>query len=121
IGGAYAYRLFKGGVSDPNDGDWYLRTTLEDDEDDATPQPQPEPEPEPAPEPEPEPEPQPEPQPGPEPLYQPGVPVYEGYVQTLLALSELPTMQERVGNRSWAGAPIRAGNGIWGRIRSTGH
>ena len=27
IGGAYAYRLYKGGVSTPSDGDWYLRST----------------------------------------------------------------------------------------------
>ncbi|WP_265518687.1 autotransporter-associated beta strand repeat-containing protein [Nitratireductor luteus] len=32
VAGAYAYRLFKGGVSTPADGDWYLRSTLTDDE-----------------------------------------------------------------------------------------
>gem|GEM_PF-751004 len=125
IGGAYAYRLFKGGISDPTDGDWYLRTTLEDDGDDgddATPQPQPQPQPGPQPGPQPAPSPAPSPATGEVGVvYQPGVPVYEGYVQTLLALSELPTMQERVGNRTWAGSPIHAGSGIWGRIRSTRH
>ncbi|WP_318909720.1 autotransporter outer membrane beta-barrel domain-containing protein [Shinella zoogloeoides] len=28
IAGAYAYRLYQGGVSDPTDGDWYLRSVL---------------------------------------------------------------------------------------------
>jgi fibronectin-binding autotransporter adhesin len=28
VAGAYAYRLYKNGVTDPNDGDWYLRSAL---------------------------------------------------------------------------------------------
>lgn len=28
VGGAYAYRLYQNGVTTPNDGDWYLRSTL---------------------------------------------------------------------------------------------
>ncbi len=28
VGGAYAYRLYRNGVSTPGDGDWYLRSTL---------------------------------------------------------------------------------------------
>ncbi|TIS51156.1 autotransporter outer membrane beta-barrel domain-containing protein [Mesorhizobium sp.] len=28
VGGAYAYRLYKNGVSTPDDGDWYLRSAL---------------------------------------------------------------------------------------------
>ncbi|MBZ9738665.1 autotransporter-associated beta strand repeat-containing protein [Mesorhizobium sp. CO1-1-4] len=28
VGGAYAYRLYKNGVSSPDDGDWYLRSAL---------------------------------------------------------------------------------------------
>ncbi|ARS26810.1 autotransporter-associated beta strand repeat-containing protein [Sphingomonas sp. KC8] len=90
--GAYGYRLYKNGITDPADGDWYLRSALLD----AGPG---------------EPEP---------PLYQPGVPVYEGYTQTLQALNELPTLQQRVGNRSWADATI-AGQGVWGRIDSARH
>ncbi|MFO1141627.1 MAG: autotransporter-associated beta strand repeat-containing protein [Amaricoccus sp.] len=47
---------------------------------------------------------------------QPGVPVYEGYPATLLALNGLPTMQQRIGNRYWSGqgnpASIDAGNGV---------
>lgn len=34
------------------------------------------------------------------PLYQPGVPVYEAYPATLLAMNGLPTLQQCVGNRS---------------------
>ncbi|GAA0609259.1 autotransporter outer membrane beta-barrel domain-containing protein [Paenochrobactrum glaciei] len=70
--------------------------------------------------------------------YQAGIPVYEAYPQFLLGLNNLPTMQQRVGNRYWknagnmviaqgadaveAYAPAReAGsltqtNGVWGRI-----
>ena len=89
VAGAYAYRLYKGGVSTPNDGDWYLRSTMSPVE--------PEPgNPEPGnPQPEPEPE---------LPLYQPGVPVYEAYPQLLLGLNGLPTLQQRVGNRYWSHA-----------------
>lgn len=90
IAGAYGYRLYKNGITDPQDGDWYLRSSLLN----------------PA-----EPE-----ESGP--LYQPGVPVYEAYVGALQALNGLPTLQQRVGNRAWAGAPTTAGTGIWGRIES---
>ncbi|RXT17802.1 hypothetical protein B5P46_28575 [Rhizobium leguminosarum] len=77
IGGAYAYRLYKNGIATPTDGDWYLRSAL-----DAA-------------------------DPASLPLYQPGVPVYEAYAQTLLGLNGLPTLQQRLGNRYWSGA----GNG----------
>ncbi|MFC5386310.1 autotransporter outer membrane beta-barrel domain-containing protein [Aquamicrobium segne] len=72
------------------------------------------------------------------PLYQPGVPVYESYAQSLLGLNGLNTLQQRVGNRFWSGdgnrviaqgadtiggyAPAEEagtyadGNGVWGRI-----
>ena len=48
-----------------------------------------------------------------EPLYQPGVPVYEAYPQALLGLNTLPTLQQRVGNRSWlnAGNPAPSNDG----------
>ncbi len=52
------------------------------------------------------------------PLYQPGVPVYEAYIGALQALNGLPTLQQRVGNRSWAGTPMAGGKGIWGRFES---
>ncbi len=73
------------------------------------------------------------------PLYQAGVSSYEAYPQALLGLNGVPTLQQRVGNRFWAGngnkvvaegadpigtpyaAPEEAGaaiegNGVWGRI-----
>ncbi|WP_088159684.1 autotransporter family protein [Achromobacter xylosoxidans] len=55
--------------------------------------------------------------PGAEPplLYQPGVPVYEAYASTLLHLSQLPTLRQRVGNRLYD--PADAGrNGVWSRV-----
>ncbi|HWW57263.1 MAG TPA: autotransporter-associated beta strand repeat-containing protein [Sphingopyxis sp.] len=90
IAGAYGYRLYKNGVATPQDGDWYLRSSLLNPT---------------------EPE-------NPGPLYQPGVPVYESYLSTLQALGGLSTLQQRVGNRSWAGTPATAGSGIWGRMDS---
>ncbi|TCQ71315.1 outer membrane autotransporter protein [Ochrobactrum sp. BH3] len=76
------------------------------------------------------------------PLYQAGVPTYEAYPQALLGLNGVPTLQQRVGNRFWAGngnkviaqgadpvgspyaAPEEAsvaieGSGVWGRIEGT--
>jgi fibronectin-binding autotransporter adhesin len=89
IAGAYGYRLFQGGVSTPADGDWYLRSALL-----VAPN---------------------EPQ---VPLYQPGVPIYEAYNQTLLALTDLGTLQQRIGNRQWAQADSGQPSGIWGRMQS---
>lgn len=93
VGGAYAYKLYQGGIPTPDDGDWYLRSTM------MTVDPEnPDPEnPDPG-----NPDPgNPEPPIGP--LYQAGDPVYETYPQLLLGLSGLPTLQQRVGNRYWAG------------------
>lgn len=88
VGGAYAYRLYKGSISAPGDGDWYLRSDL-------LPTPPPS---------------------GPSaPLYQPGVSIYEAYANVLQSFNKLPTLQERVGNRSWSDGGA-AGNGTWGRI-----
>jgi fibronectin-binding autotransporter adhesin len=81
IGGAYAYTLQKNGISTPGDGDWYLRSSLTNpvaaSTSSAT---------------------------SAGPLYQPGVPLYEAYSQVLLAMNELPTLQQRVGNRYWSDA-----------------
>lgn len=108
VGGAYAYTLQKNGISTPNDGDWYLRSSL------ANPDPgSPAPPPVPA-----------------GPLYQPGVPLYENYAQVLLGMNDLPTLQQRVGNRYWGGSDAMARSGVvtsqpggssapsavWGRI-----
>ncbi|WP_175500490.1 autotransporter outer membrane beta-barrel domain-containing protein [Bradyrhizobium sp. NFR13] len=102
VGGAYAYTLQKNGVSTPTDGDWYLRSSLINPPVSAPPGP----------------------------LYQPGVPLYENYAQVLLGMNELPTMQQRVGNRYWGGSDAMARAGValapgeasptptafWGRI-----
>nr|WP_083757435.1 autotransporter outer membrane beta-barrel domain-containing protein [Janthinobacterium sp. Marseille] len=58
--------------------------------------------------------------------YQAGVPTYESYPQTLLALSSLPSLQQRVGNRMWAEPDAsaaatrygsgKAGTGMWTSI-----
>jgi fibronectin-binding autotransporter adhesin len=47
------------------------------------------------------------------PLYQPGVPIYEAYPQTLQLLHALGTMRERTGARQWSS---EAGVGVWGRM-----
>lgn len=111
VGGAYAYRLYQGGIASPADGDWYLRSTLKKptlhvNAIDL-------------------------------PLYQPGVPNYEAYPQFLLGLNGLPTLQQRIGNRYWRGTntasseanrnPADSGatgtftetNGMWARIERT--
>ncbi|SDD16322.1 outer membrane autotransporter barrel domain-containing protein [Bradyrhizobium brasilense] len=82
VAGAYAYTLQKNGISTPADGDWYLRSSLVPSSDPAAPTPA-------APA---------------GPLYQPGVPLYENYAQVLLGMNALPSLQERVGNRYWAGS-----------------
>ena len=88
IAGAYGYRLYKNGVSTPADGDWYLRSALLNPVAPPT-----------------------------TPLYQPGVPVYEAYGQTLATLNAIGTMQERVGNRRWSSGSDGI-SGIWGRMES---
>lgn len=104
VAGAYAYQLYQGGASTPNDGNWYLRSQLTNPTSPTTPT---------------------------SPLYQAGVSTYEAYPQALLGLNGVQTLQQRVGNRFWAGngtsvgtpyaAPEDAsvaieGNGVWGRI-----
>lgn len=95
IAGAYGYRLYQGGTSSPTDGDWYLRSALVDPADPV------------------------DPDMPPPPLYQPGVPIYEAYGANLQALNGLSTLQQRVGNRSWAAGANAEGSGIWGRMEGT--
>jgi len=95
IAGAYGYTLQQNGITDPADGDWYLRSELVDDSPDI-----------------------------PEgPIYQAGVPLYEAYPQVLAALNTLPTLQQRLGNRYWstlAGTPgVVEQQGIWSRIEGS--
>lgn len=106
VGGAYAYTLQKNGIATPGDGDWYLRSSLIN----------------------------PPVSVPPGPLYQPGVPLYENYAQVLLGMNDLPTLQQRVGNRYWGGSDAMARVGaapataaaapaptaFWGRIEG-GH
>ncbi|WEX07775.1 autotransporter outer membrane beta-barrel domain-containing protein [Chelativorans sp. AA-79] len=105
VAGAYAYRLYKNGVSDPTDGDWYLRSALISD-----------------------PDPGPDPDEPTEPLYQAGVPIYEAYAGSLQVFNELGTIQQRFGNRSWsvlaqgADTPskeiwVAPGIGLWAEIQ----
>ncbi len=82
VGGAYAYRLYKGGTSTPLDGHWYLRSSLI----------------------------------AAAPHYQAGAPVYEAYAPVLLRLNDLETLQQRVGNRSWALNPNGTSGNAWGRV-----
>lgn len=70
VGGAYSYLLQKNGVSTPDDGDWYLRSSMTN-----------------------------QPTPIAEPIYQPAAPVIESYARVMLNLNELPTMQQRIGHR----------------------
>lgn len=107
VGGAYAYTLQKNGIASPGDGDWYLRSSMIN-----------------------------PPVSAPSgPLYQPGVPLYENYAQVLLGMNDLPTLQQRAGNRYWGGSDAMARAGVvppvpgvasptptafWGRIEG-GH
>ncbi|WP_333679962.1 autotransporter-associated beta strand repeat-containing protein [Dyella sp.] len=101
VAGAYAYRLYQGGTSTPNDGDWYLRSALINPSSstggggDPTPPP---------------------------PLYQPGVPLYEAYGAMLRQINTLDSLYERVGDRTWAGNTpatdaMTPGNGAWVRVQ----
>lgn len=108
IGGAYAYVLRKNGVSTPQDGDWYLRSSLIDDPGPGEPQ---------------------------QPIYAPTVPIYEAFAAILQEFDELETLQRRVGNRQWLGketiepaADVQGPSsgdksdriGVWARVKA-GH
>ncbi|WP_063582647.1 autotransporter outer membrane beta-barrel domain-containing protein [Achromobacter ruhlandii] len=94
VAGAYGYTL----QQDSGDGSWYLRSALTDPGSPQTGGGSP-----PA---------------APGPLYQPGVPVYEAYANTLMQLSKLPTLRQRVGDRRYD--PQGAGrNGAWARMEGS--
>lgn len=92
VGGAFAYTLQQGGAQDgsqgANDGNWYLVCHAPDPDtppvdptcQDTNSCPPP-----------------------PSTRYSNGAPVYEGYGQNMMALNKLPTLQQRVGNRYFAG------------------
>ncbi len=81
VAGAYAYTLRQNGVTTPNDGSWYLRSSLTNPVDPVNPI-----------------DPSRPVNPG-APLYQAGVPVYESYAQNLAMFNAMPTMQQRIGDR----------------------
>lgn len=109
VAGAYGYVLQK----ESSDGNWYLRSSLKDV---TVPGPGTDPAPgvptappggggEASPD-------------GPL-LYQPGVPVYEAYANTLLLLSQPSTLRQRVGNRQYDPADSRR-DGAWVRLEGAG-
>ncbi|MDQ0134220.1 fibronectin-binding autotransporter adhesin [Neorhizobium galegae] len=92
VGGAYAYRLYQGGVSTPADGDWYLRSTLLNPAGVGIGM-----------------------------VYAPSVPLYETYAGVLQTLNEFGTLRQRssgraIDNRQAENDPTKA---IWTRIDST--
>ncbi len=92
IGGAYAYRLYQGGVSAPADGDWYLRSTLLNPAGVAIGT-----------------------------VYAPTVPLYESYAGVLQTLNEFGTLRQRSSGRTIDdGQPEdNPAKAIWTRIDST--
>lgn len=100
VGGAYAYTLQQGSKRTPTDGDWYLVSHVDGPNSGSNPRPR----------------------------YSAGVPVYEGYVQNMLALNKLPTLQQRVGSRYWTGENGNGSDngatvneyGVWARVEG-GH
>ena len=93
VAGAYGYTLNKNGVSTPGDGDWYLRSELRPETPPTTTPPTTPPTTQPT-----------TPPPAAGPIYQPGAPLYETYAQSLQVLNGVGSMQQRIGNRYWAGA-----------------
>lgn len=80
VGGAYGYTLHHGGMQNPDDGNWYLRSTLPDPfsrSDQRVPR------------------------------WQPGAVLYETYGQVIRQMNEPGTLRKRVGNRFWAATSYR--------------
>lgn len=97
VAGAYGYRLYQGGSSTPDDGDWYLRSALVNPPEPGKPE---------------EPE---------TPLYQPGVPLYESYPGLLQEFNKLGSLQQRIGNRAGGSAmdvASAAADGGWVQVES---
>ncbi|WP_295798094.1 autotransporter outer membrane beta-barrel domain-containing protein [uncultured Microbulbifer sp.] len=80
VGGAYGYSLHHSALIDPDNGDWYLRSTIEDpfaNSGELIPR------------------------------WQPGAVMYETYAQVIRHLNRPGTLRQRVGNRFWAGTSYR--------------
>lgn len=106
VGGAYGYTLHYGGQTEPDDGDWYLRSTLPDpftSSDQLVPR------------------------------WQPGAVLYETYAQAIRRMNQPTTLRKRVGNRFWAGTSFKDrglccygdavertidGGGLWMRVNA---
>ena len=101
VAGAYAYRLYKGNDTG-TDGDWYLRSALADGSGGPG---------------------QPGgPGNGGQPLYQPGVPMYEAYAGMLQQINTLDSLAQRTGDRQWVGDDLddgmmKPGEGVWMRVQ----
>ncbi|WOX04610.1 autotransporter family protein [Microbulbifer pacificus] len=80
VGGAYGYALYQGGLQSPDDGDWYLRSTLLDPFDGSGQL---------------------------IPRWQPGAVLYETYAQVIRRMNQPGSLRQRVGNRFWAGTSYR--------------
>ncbi|WP_428819068.1 autotransporter outer membrane beta-barrel domain-containing protein [Microbulbifer sp. MCCC 1A16149] len=80
VGGAYGYSLHRGGINNPDNGTWYLRSTIVDPFSDSG-----------------------------EliPRWQPGAVLYETYAQAIRRMNAPTTLRKRVGNRFWAGTSHR--------------
>lgn len=128
VGGAYAYTLHRGGLNTPNEN-WYLRSDLTAVEPPVVEPPVVEPpvieppvvappvvEPPVVEPPVVEPPVIEPPVTGPTPpenkRYSPGVPLYETYLQSMLDLNRLPTLQQRVGDRYWSPASGKSDTGV---------
>ncbi|CAK7015365.1 MAG: hypothetical protein MESAZ_02290 [Saezia sanguinis] len=101
VAGAYSYSLYQGGVTDPADGHWYLRSDVVEILN-----------------------------PGggggtiTVPVYQPGTPLYESYANVLHELNALPTLRERVGERQLGAVVTGEGMaaqpyGVWARAQGS--
>lgn len=80
VGGAYGYSLYHNALSDPDDGNWYLRSTLSDPFSSSR---------------------------ALIPRWQPGAVMYETYAQVIRHMNRPSTLRQRVGNRFWAGTSHR--------------
>ncbi|WP_334078659.1 autotransporter family protein [Microbulbifer sp. M83] len=76
IAGAYGYTLHHNALSDPQDGNWYLRSSLEFPRGSSVEE---------------------------RSRWQPGAVIYESYAQVLRSLNRAPTLRQRLGNRFWMG------------------
>lgn len=97
VAGSYEYLLHKGGLSDPNDGDWYLRSAA------TAPGPDPVPDPDPTPGPTPDPsDGGPGPAPSPAPVYRPETVAYLANQAAAVGMFQ-HSMHDRMGEPNFAG------------------